>query len=77
MLSQQKISAVGAEAFAVVEDRHQVELVLRHRAGGRLQGQHLRHLIGLVLRLEQVGTGLAGVIEQLLQVVGLAHEHHR
>ncbi|MND61301.1 hypothetical protein D3C80_525560 [compost metagenome] len=69
--------AVFVEALARLEDRHQVELVLRHGAGAGFQGHHLRYCVRSVLRLEQFGAGRRGIAEQAFQLIGLAQEHHR
>ena len=68
--------AVVVEAFFGVENRQQVELVLRHRAGGGFQGQDLLVVFAVVLRLGQGAFCGGGVGQQFFHLTGLAQEHH-
>ncbi len=69
--------AVFVEALFGIEDRQQVELVLRHGAGGRFQGQDLAVVVAVVLRLGQHAFGGGGIGQQLFHFAGLTQEHHR
>ncbi|KPX00114.1 hypothetical protein ALO79_200123 [Pseudomonas syringae pv. castaneae] len=69
--------AILVKALARVENRQQVELVLRHGAGGRFQGQHLLVILVVLLGLEQHVLGVRRVGQQLFHFTRLTQEHHR
>ncbi len=69
--------AVFIEALLGVEDRQQVKLVLRDRAGRRLKRQHLLIVFAVLLRLGQGGFRGSGIRQQFFHLRGLAQEHHR
>ena len=68
--------AVVVEAFFGVENRQQVELVLRHRAGGGFQGQDLLVVLTVALRLGQHAFRSGRVGQQFFHLCGLAQEHY-